>query len=112
MFETDETEPCYVISIAARLIGVHAQTLRYYERAGLVAPSRSLGKIRLYSKRDIDKLRQIRTLLKDMGVNLAGVEVILRLNDHIIEMEKRMRELERELERLRQAGLGAAPEEG
>lgn len=110
MFETNETEPCYVISVAARIIGVHAQTLRYYERAGLVSPSRSRGRIRLYSKRDIDKLRQIRTMLEDMGVNLAGVDVILRLNEHIMDMEKQMREMEHEVERLQQAGLGAASE--
>lgn len=110
MFETDESEPYYVISVVARLIGVHAQTLRYYERAGLVAPSRSQGRIRLYSKRDVDKLRQIRTLLNDMGVNLAGVEIILRLNEHIAEMESQIRELQREIERLRLDGPGVAPE--
>jgi len=101
----EQCEPCYVISIAARMIGVHAQTLRYYERAGLVEPSRSGGNKRLYSHRDIEKLRQIKTLVDDLGVNLAGVEVILRMLDHIAEMEQRLKELEAEVRRLQEAGI-------
>ena len=72
-------EPRYVISIAARILGTQTYTLRYYERIGLIEPKRSQGNIRLYSDRDIDLLRRVRTLVEDMGVNLAGVEVILRL---------------------------------
>ena len=94
-------EPCYVISVAARLVGVHAQTLRYYERVGLVAPSRSEGKRRLYSQRDIDRLRRIKALTEDMGVNLAGVEVVLRLMERIIEMETETNRLRDEVQRLR-----------
>jgi MerR family transcriptional regulator/heat shock protein HspR len=101
----EQCEPCYVISIAARMIGVHAQTLRYYERAGLVEPSRSGGNKRLYSHRDIEKLRQIKTLVDDLGVNLAGVEVILRMLDHMAEMEQRLKELETEVRRLQEAGI-------
>jgi MerR family transcriptional regulator/heat shock protein HspR len=82
------------------MIGVHAQTLRYYERAGLVEPSRSGGNKRLYSNRDIEKLRQIKTLVDDLGVNLAGVEVILRMLDRMSEMEQRIEELEEEVKRL------------
>jgi MerR family transcriptional regulator/heat shock protein HspR len=85
-------EPSYVISVAARMVGMHAQTLRAYERAGLVSPARSKGNIRLYRRSDIDRLRLIQRL-SDLGVNLAGVEVILRL-------DARVRSLEGELERL------------
>ena len=82
----------YVISVAARLIEVHPQTLRYYERAGLLRPSRSKGNIRLYSQEDIDQARQIKRLIDDLGVNLAGVEVILRLTDRIRRLEEDLAE--------------------
>jgi len=101
----DDYEPCYVISVAAKIIGVHAQTLRYYEREGLIEPSRSRGRVRLYSKRDVDRLRQIKTLVNDLGVNLAGVEIIFRLTERITAMEKQIQELQQEIERLREAGL-------
>ena len=84
----------FVISVAARLVGVHEQTLRYYERAGLVEPARSKGRIRLYSLHDLERVRQIRRLTDDMGVNLAGVEVIMRLTDRIRELERRIQDLE------------------
>ena len=98
--ETEDLEPRYVISIAARIIGVHAQTLRYYERMGLIEPSRSQGNIRLYSNRDIGRLRQVKTLMNDLGVNLAGVEVILRMAQRMTEMERQMQEMEQEIKRL------------
>jgi MerR family transcriptional regulator/heat shock protein HspR len=85
---------CFVISVAARLLNVHPQTLRYYERAGLIQPSRSRGNIRLYSSRDIERAQQIKRLIEDLGVNLAGVEVIMKLTE-------RMRDMELELEALR-----------
>src|SRR5215472_14047784 len=91
----------FVISVAARLVGVHEQTLRYYERAGLVEPARSKGRIRLYSLHDLERVRQIRRLTDEMGVNLAGVEVIMRLTDHIHVLEERIEELESEVRRLR-----------
>ena len=87
----------FVISVAARLVGVHEQTLRYYERAGLVEPARSKGRIRLYSLHDLERVRQIRRLTDEMGVNLAGVEVIMRLTDHIKALEERIGELEHKL---------------
>jgi MerR family transcriptional regulator/heat shock protein HspR len=90
----------FVISVAARLVGVHEQTLRYYERAGLVEPARSKGRIRLYSLHDLERVRQIRRLTDDMGVNLAGVEVIMRLTDRIRELEAHIDELESEVRRL------------
>ncbi len=90
----------FVISVAARLVGVHEQTLRYYERAGLVEPARSKGRIRLYSLQDLERVRQIRRLTDDMGVNLAGVEVIIRLTDRIRELEGQIDELQRDVRRL------------
>ena len=89
-------EPRYVISVAARMLGLHAQTLRYYERAGMVEPSRSAGNRRLYSTEDIERLRRVKTLVDDLGVNLAGVEVIMRMSERMVEMERQMRRLERD----------------
>src|SRR3954452_5891914 len=91
----------FVISVAARLVGVHEQTLRYYERAGLVEPARSKGRIRLYSLDDLERVRQIRRLTDQMGVNLAGVEVIMRLTDRIRGLEAQVDELKSEVRRLR-----------
>src|SRR5574340_859436 len=88
MFEDER--PCFVISIAARMAQMHEQTLRSYERLGLVVPSRSQGRIRLYSVRDVERLRQIRRLMDDLGVNLAGVEVIMNLTARISELETDM----------------------
>jgi MerR family transcriptional regulator/heat shock protein HspR len=101
----DDTEPCYIISVAARMVGLHAQTLRYYERAGLVEPSRSRGNRRLYSSEDVDRLRKIKTLMDDLGVNLAGVEVIMRMAERMIRMERQIQELELRMKRLNEAGL-------
>lgn len=108
----DEDQPCYVISVAARIVGMHAQTLRYYERAGLLRPSRSRGRIRLYSLADIARVRQIQRLINDLGVNLAGVEVVLRMNRQMQEMQQEIDALRQELQRLRDRRLPAAkPEE-
>ena len=82
MMEKMATEPVYVISIAAKKVEMHPQTLRLYERMGLVKPAR-LGLNRLYSDADIERLRQIQRLTQEMGVNLAGVEVILRLTEEL-----------------------------
>jgi MerR family transcriptional regulator, heat shock protein HspR len=90
-------EPVYVISIAARMVEMHPQTLRLYERLGLLKPARQ-GSNRLYSDYDIARLRQIQRLTQDMGVNLAGVEVILNLLEKI-------EQLQDELEQLRQQRL-------
>jgi MerR family transcriptional regulator/heat shock protein HspR len=80
---TAENEPFFVISIAARLVNVHQQTLRYYERLGLLEPGRSKGNIRLYSMKDVHRAQQIRRLIDELGVNLAGVEVILNMSDRM-----------------------------
>jgi MerR family transcriptional regulator, heat shock protein HspR len=104
-FEPGSLPPnaAFVISVAARLVGVHEQTLRYYERAGLVEPARSKGRIRLYSLHDLERVRQIRRLTDEMGVNLAGVEVIMKLTDHIRELEQHNEELRAEVRRMRAA---------
>ena len=102
-----EDQPCYVISVAAKIVGMHAQTLRYYERAGLLKPWRSQGRIRLYSVADINRLRQIQRLISDLGVNLAGAEVIMRMNQRIQEMAEEMERLRAELQRLRDRRLPA-----
>ncbi len=95
------TEPCYIISVAARMLGIETYTLRYYERIGVVEPHRSQGNIRLYSERDLDLLRRVKTLVDDMGVNLAGVEVILRLAQRVSELQNELKELQAEVKRLR-----------
>jgi len=94
------SEPRYVISVAARMVGVQTYTLRYYEKIGIIEPSRSGGNIRLYSDGDIAQLRRVKTLMDDMGVNLAGVEVVLRMAQHMIELQRQVEELESELKRL------------
>ena len=98
------SEPRYVISIAARMVGVQSHTLRYYEKIGIIEPSRSRGKIRLYSERDISLLRRVKSLLVDLGINLAGVEVILRLSNHVSELQEKLAEAEAELERYHRRG--------
>ena len=99
-FNLDEDEPRYVISIAARIVGVQTHTLRYYERIGIIEPSRSQGNIRLYSERDVTQLRRVKTLMDDLGVNLAGIEVILRMAKQITELQRQLEELESELKEL------------
>ena len=78
-----EDDPVYFISVAARLVECHPQTLRTYERLGLVNPKRTGSNVRMYSQRDVDRLRQIQRLTQELGVNLAGVEVVLKLLDQI-----------------------------
>lgn len=102
-----EDEPCYVISIAARLVGMHQQTLRYYERAGLVEPSRTRGNIRMYSNADIQKIRQAQRLIDELGVNLAGVDIILRMNEQLRALQEELNTVRAELDRLRSTRLPA-----
>ena len=94
--------PRYVISIAARMVGVPTYTLRYYERVGIIEPSRSEGNIRLYSESDIALLRRVKTLMDDLGINLAGAEVILRLMQRMNELQSQVEDLESEIKRLRE----------
>lgn len=99
---SDNTEPRYVISVTAKMVGIQTYTLRYYEKIGIIEPARSQGNIRLYSDRDIALLRRAKTLLDDLGVNLAGVEVILRMTQRMNELQNQMEELESEVERLKE----------
>jgi MerR family transcriptional regulator/heat shock protein HspR len=92
-----ESKPRYVISVAARMIGIEAHTLRYYERLGLVQPERSSGNIRLYSEEDVDHLRYIKALMSDCGVNLAGVEVVLKLMQRMKDMQRQLEEMEKKV---------------
>jgi MerR family transcriptional regulator/heat shock protein HspR len=102
---SSDSEPRYVISVAARIVGVETHTLRYYERIGLVEPYRSQGNIRYYSESDIERLRHIKTLMDDLGINLAGVEVVMRMAEKMTEMQRRIQEMEFEIEQLRQDEL-------
>lgn len=86
-------EPCFVISVAARIVGVRTQTLRYYERIGLVQPRRTSGNQRMYSRREVERVQRIRSLMDDLGVNLAGVEVVIKLLDRLQQSEEEKNEL-------------------
>lgn len=90
-------EPCYVISVASRMVGVHAQTLRTYERIGLLTPKRSRGNIRMFSPADVARARWIKSLMEDLGINLAGVEVLMRMQARLVELERQVRSLEERL---------------
>lgn len=96
-----EERPCYVISVAASILGTRTHTLRYYEKVGIIKPSRSQGNIRLYSDSDIDLLRRVRHMMDDLGVNMAGVEVILNLLERIEELKKTNGKLTNELQALK-----------
>lgn len=80
-------EPVFLISVVAKILSIHPQTLRQYEKEGLIEPSRTDGKMRLYSQKDIDKIKVILRLTRDLGVNLAGVDIILRLKDKLDELD-------------------------
>lgn len=94
------SEPRYVISVASRIVGIEAHTLRYYERLGLIQPRRSGGNTRLYSQDDIDQLCCLKSLMSDLRVNLAGVEVALHLVRRMEEMQRRVEEMENKLKQL------------
>jgi len=108
-------EPRFSISVAAQMVDLHPQTLRTYERLGLVKPARTPGNRRMYSLADIERLRQIVRLTDELGVNLAGVEVILRMRERIIalqeEMEAMQAQFEAELEYWRRLALSRKIEE-
>ena len=104
----DDDEPIFVISVAARIVGVRTQTLRYYERLGLIEPSRTGGNQRVYSRRDVEKVRRVRSLIDDLGVNLAGAEVVVKLLEQLEDSHQKIESLESEVERLRElAGANA-----
>ncbi|RUM65569.1 MAG: MerR family transcriptional regulator [Sulfurospirillum sp.] len=98
-------EPVYQISVVAKALNIHPQTLRQYEREGLITPSRTNGKIRLYSQKDIDKINLILRLTRDLGVNLAGVDIILQFKDQIDSYESEIEDLKYELAKLKNQGM-------
>jgi MerR family transcriptional regulator/heat shock protein HspR len=100
--------PIFVISVAAELAGLHAQTLRSYDRLGLVSPGRAAGGGRRYSPRDIALLREVQRLSQDEGVNLAGIKRIIELEQVVDELRSRLEELEQELAAARVAAEQAA----
>lgn len=99
--ENLDREPRYIISIAARMLGTNTYTLRYYERVGVIEPRRSQGKQRLYSDYDIALLKRVKAMVDDMGINLPGVEVILRMMQRMNDMQTQLEEAQREIEELR-----------
>jgi MerR family transcriptional regulator/heat shock protein HspR len=92
-----DERPRYMISIAADLVGMHPQTLRIYENKGLINPRRTRGNTRLYSEADLERLRLIQRLTTELGLNLAGVEVVLRLEDELRKAHRRIERLERQM---------------
>jgi MerR family transcriptional regulator/heat shock protein HspR len=99
----DDSRPVYVISVAADLAGMHPQTLRAYDRQGLVTPGRAAGRGRRYSERDVALLREVHRLSQDEGVNLAGVKRILELETYVAALQLHIRELQAALEATQQA---------
>ena len=100
--EENNQMPRYVISVAAEMLGTQPYTLRYYERVGIIRPARSRGNVRLYSESDIVLLKRVMSLMTDLGVNLAGVEIILRMSEQIIELQRIREAMQREIERLKE----------
>jgi len=98
-----DERPRYMISVAADLVGMHPQTLRIYEQKGLVRPKRTAGNTRLYSESDLERLRLIQRLTTELGLNLAGVEQVLRLEDELRRMRARVDRIEHEMREAIQA---------
>lgn len=96
-----DTTPVYVISVAAELAGMHPQTLRSYDRMGLVTPGRTSGRGRRYSPRDVLLLREVQRLSQDEGLNLEGIRRVLELQAHVYALQHRVGELQAEVDRLR-----------
>jgi MerR family transcriptional regulator, heat shock protein HspR len=92
-----DDRPRYMISVAADLVGMHPQTLRIYESKGLIRPKRTAGNTRLYSEADIERLRLIQQLTNDLGLNLAGVEQVMQLQDEVERMRRMLDRMEREM---------------
>jgi MerR family transcriptional regulator/heat shock protein HspR len=100
--ENNDSEPRYVISIAAKMLEMQTYTLRYYERVGIIEPRRSRGNVRLYSDQDIALIKRVKTMVEDMGINLPGVEVILRMIQHMGELQNELEQAHEEIEKLRE----------
>lgn len=98
-------EPVFLISAVAQILEIHPQTLRQYEREGLIKPSRTNGKIRLYSQKDIDHIKYVLTLTRELGINLAGVDLILRLNKKIEDLEEDVEKYKTKLKDMNRFGV-------
>ncbi len=96
---TDRDRPRYMISVAAEIVGMHPQTLRIYEQKGLVRPQRTAGNTRLYSDADVERLQLIQRLTTELGLNLAGVERVLHMEDELHRMQRRLERMEAEMQR-------------
>jgi MerR family transcriptional regulator/heat shock protein HspR len=94
---TDVERPRYMISVAAELVGMHPQTLRIYEQKGLIRPQRTAGNTRLYSDADVERLRLVQRLTTELGLNLAGVERVLHMEDELQRMRRRLERMEQEM---------------
>ena len=105
---TDRGKPLYMIGVVAEMLKVHPQTLRFYEKKGLVRPSRTEGKTRMYSADDVEEIARLLRLTRDLGVNLAGVEIILKMRRRMIDMQKQIEDL---VAYVRESGAGDAPTE-
>jgi len=106
---TDRTKPCYMIGVVAEMLGVHPQTLRFYEKKGLLRPSRTEGRTRMYSAEDVEELARLLRLSRDLGVNLAGVEIIIRMRRRMVDMQKQIEDL---LAYVRESGADVKDLEG
>jgi MerR family transcriptional regulator/heat shock protein HspR len=105
---TDRGKPLYMIGVVAEMLNVHPQTLRFYEKKGLVRPSRTEGQTRMYSAEDVDDIARLLRLTRDLGVNLAGVEIILKMRRRMLDMQKQIEDL---LTYVRDSGGGQPPAE-
>jgi len=90
---TDRTKPLYMIGVVAEMLKVHPQTLRFYEKKGLFRPSRTEGQTRMYSEEDLEDMARLLRLTRDLGVNLAGVEIVLKMRRRMIDMQKQIEDL-------------------
>jgi len=97
-------EPVYLISVVATILDIHPQTLRQYEKEGLIEPSRTQGRMRLYSQKDVEQIKLVLQLTRKMGVNLAGVDLIIKLKNQIDSMSKEINELRNELSKVNRNG--------
>jgi MerR family transcriptional regulator/heat shock protein HspR len=103
---TDRGKPLYMIGVVAEMLKVHPQTLRFYEKKGLVRPSRTEGQTRMYSAEDVDEIARLLRLTRDLGVNLAGVEIILKMRRRMLDMQKQIEDL---VAYVRESGGSDAP---
>lgn len=90
---TNKGKPLYMIGVVADMLNLHPQTLRLYEKKGLIRPSRTIGRTRMYSAEDVEEISRVVRLTRDLGVNLAGVEIILKMRRRMLEMQRQMEDL-------------------